>query len=74
MGVKQIFDVSGITEAEALAVSFIFQKTTMKWDEKGLEAAATSVGIDGDAGLPKEHRKVAIDHPFFFTLTHKTTW
>ncbi len=62
-------DFSGISPSSGLFVSSVFQKTYVKVDEEGTEAAAaTSVGI-GVVSLP--HTLLRADRPFLFAIRER---
>ncbi|MBX3509957.1 MAG: serpin family protein [Hyphomonadaceae bacterium] len=81
MGMRAAFtnaaDFSGITEAQALAISAVVHKTFLKIDEDGAEAAAvTAIDMVATAApirppaLPIEFKA---DRPFAIVLLHKPT-
>jgi serpin B len=59
-----------------LQVSFVLQKTFMKVDEEGTEAAAVSaVGVSALAmpGRREEPFEMIVDHPFFCAVSEQQT-
>lgn len=82
MGLRLAFtaaaDFSGVTQAEALAISAVIHKTFLAIDEEGTEAAAVTV-IDMEATAapmgppPPPPIEFKADHSFFIVLRHKRT-
>jgi serpin B len=81
LGLRQAFmdsaDFSGVTEAEALAVSAVIHKTFLAIDEEGTEAAAvTAIDMRATSAMPQPEAppiEFKADHPFFIVLRHKRT-
>ncbi|MDO5697119.1 MAG: serpin family protein [Dermatophilus congolensis] len=62
-------DLSGMTTAERLFISFVAHKATMDVDEKGTEAAAaTAIGAEA-VSAPLKVLDVRLDRPFYVILT-----
>ncbi|MDO4695188.1 MAG: serpin family protein [Porphyromonas sp.] len=53
-----------------LQISKIVQKCVVKWNEKGVEAAAATAVAVIDKAPPVSGFEFRVDHPFFFTITH----
>lgn len=74
MGMQNTFtpgsaDFSGITKKEEIYIGNILQKTFVKVDEEGAEAAAvTSVMLEAMAAPPSTPKRMKIDRPFFYVI------
>lgn len=74
MGMHSVFtpgiaDFSGITKKEPIYIGNILQKTFVKVDEEGAEAAAvTSVMLEAMAAPPSTPKTMKIDRPFFYVI------
>jgi serpin B len=69
-------DFSGISKTMKLYISDVLQKTYIKVEEEGTEAAAvTSVGIIMTTSLNHESHIIVfnVDHPFIFLITEKNS-
>lgn len=73
-GMKNAFtpgsaDFSGITKKEPVYIGNVLQKTFVKVDEEGAEAAAvTSVMLEAMAAPPSTPKTMKIDRPFFYVI------
>lgn len=79
MGIENAFnnkaDFSGISDAP-LYVDDVFQKSYIKIDEKGAEAAAvtaTMIGLMSARPILVESKKVILDRPFIYMITDNST-
>jgi len=77
MGVSSLFDsmtanLTGMIEAENVAVSNVIHKAVIEVNEEGTEAAAvTGIRIYEMSGsIPFQFK---VDHPFLFAIVHKPT-
>jgi serpin B len=66
-------DFSGITTAEALAISKVIHQANITVDEAGTEAAAATVIALGDMAGPTEPVTLQVDRPFLFAIRDVTT-
>jgi serpin B len=80
LGIRDAFtddaDFSGITTDEKLLISTVLQKTFVKVDEQGTEAAAvTTITMVGSALMrPPDNRfTMVLDHPFLFMISDADT-
>ncbi|MBQ6893140.1 MAG: serpin family protein [Clostridia bacterium] len=79
LGMENAFDdradLSGLTGVRGLAVDDVLQKTYIKIDEEGTEAAAvTAIAIDECAYISTEAPKEFIaDRPFYFAIRDNTS-
>ena len=79
MGMKDAFsmtdaDFSGITGAKDLFISLVLHKAYVDVDEKGTEAAAATVVIEGEMAMPPDERGPVVfkaDHPFMFVIRER---
>jgi len=75
MGIIDAFtpyaDFSKMNGLQDLYISNVIHQAYIKVDEKGTEAAATSIGINGE-GIADELTFIA-DHPFIFIIQEKQT-
>lgn len=79
MGITDLFDdskvnLSRLCTGNMSALSVMLQKTKFDLDEKGIEAAAATIGgsfgFNGESSKPKEFKA---DRPFGFVVWHKPT-
>lgn len=78
-GIGRVFDpyakaLTYISPEMELFVSSVLQKVMVKWDKKGLEAAAaTAIIISENAAPDPDPSEVRFDRPFYFLVTHSDT-
>jgi serpin B len=66
-------DFSGISGDQSLYVSTAAQKAFIDVNEQGTEAAAVSIVVMEEKGVPQEPLKVNIDRPFLFQIRDTAT-
>ena len=76
MGMVQVFDQSladltGMKEERDIYIGTVLQKTYLKVDEKGSEAAAITTVIVNTKSMPLNNNKMIINRPFLFMLRNK---
>ena len=77
LGVEKAFtseaDFSGISD-EDVRIGDVLQKTFIKVDEEGAEAAAvTSVMLEAMSAGPPIIKHLTLDRPFFYAICERTT-
>lgn len=75
LGIVELFDpgradLSGMTTAERLFLSFVVHEAVIKVDEAGAEAAAVTVAGAEVASAPLQPRELVLDRPFYWTIVH----
>ena len=75
MGMKEAFDqgladLTGMRDENDIYVGKVLQKSYLKVDEKGTEAADVTAVVINTKSLPKTY-KVKVDRPFLFMLRNK---
>jgi serpin B len=76
LGVDDLFeaaDLSGISATADLTVTGAFHETFFALDENGVEAAAATAIVVGEASLPPPPVTVVLDEPFLFILRDTAT-
>ena len=78
MGLKDAFsetkaDFSGMTGKKDLYVGLVVHKSFVAVDEKGTEAAAATVVLMWDKGMPQKEKEFIADHPFLFAIVDLKT-
>ena len=77
MGLGSLFarpDLSGMTDDEPLKVSGVFQKTFIKVEEGGTEAAAaTAIVVAGATSVAPEPTIITMNQPFIFAIRDTET-
>ena len=79
MGMSNAFtpgmaDFSEISTSEDIYIGNVMQKTFVKVDEEGAEAAAvTSVMLEATAAGPPIIKEMKIDHPFFYAIRENSS-
>lgn len=66
-------DFSGISAEEGLHVDTVLQKTFIKVDENGTEAAAATALMMAGAGMPPKPYAFVADHPFLYLIRDAKT-
>lgn len=66
-------DLSGINGQRDLAIAEVIQKTFVRVDEEGTEAAAASGVVVGPTSAPTADVQVVVDRPFFFLIRDNAT-
>jgi serpin B len=77
LGMKTAFadaaDLSGIARIKPLQLTDVVHKTFVEIDERGTEAAATTVAIGGGTSAPIEPIVMKVDRPFFMAIVDRQT-
>ena len=78
MGMKDAFsdkaaDFSGMRAHKDLFVGLVVHKAFVKVDEKGTEAAAATVVLMKEKGIPQKDVAFVADHPFLFAIVDLKT-
>lgn len=76
MGMVQPFsqvsaDFTGMKEENDIYIGKVLQKTYLKVDEKGSEAAAITTVIINTKSMPRNNYKMIVNRPFLFMLRNK---
>ena len=76
MGMVQVFDQSladltGMKDEKDIYIGQVLQKTYLKVDEKGSEAAAVTAVVVQTKSMPLNNNRMIINRPFLFMLRNK---
>lgn len=76
MGMVQVFDqsladLSGMRDEKDIYIGQVLQKTYLKVDEKGSEAAAVTAVVVQTKSMPLNNNRMIINRPFLFMLRNK---
>ena len=76
MGMVQVFDQSladltGMRDEKDIYIGKVLQKTYLKVDEKGSEAAAVTTVVVQTKSMPLNNNRMIINRPFLFMLRNK---
>ena len=76
MGMVQVFDQSladltGMRDEKDIYIGKVLQKTYLKIDEKGSEAAAVTAVVVQTKSMPLNNNRMIINRPFLFMLRNK---
>ena len=76
MGMVQVFDQSladltGMKDEKDIYIGQVLQKTFLKVDEKGSEAAAVTAVVVQTKSMPLNNNRMIINRPFLFMLRNK---
>ena len=76
MGMVQVFDqsladLSGMRDGKDIYIGQVLQKTYLKVDEKGSEAAAVTAVVVQTKSMPLNNNRMIINRPFLFMLRNK---
>lgn len=61
------------TSSGNISIDFIQHKAIIEVSEKGTVAAAVTAIGAVSRGAPPEYKKIVVDHPFLFVITHRDT-
>jgi serpin B len=78
LGMPTAFDASkadftGMTKAAPLLIGAVLHKAWVQVDEAGTEAAAATVVMMLEGGMPRKPIEFTADHPFVFLIRHQET-
>ena len=66
-------DFSGVTAEASLMITNVLQKAVITIDEEGMEAAAATAVVVGEASAPVIPNELILDAPFLFVAYETAT-